>query len=68
MKKELTFGTLMIEMPKACQVTLDKMMGMMPLIMQNEVMKKASNLALPASMTASRNGIQWTKINICVRR
>ena len=47
----------MTALPRACQSSLESVIGIIPKIVQMEVIKMASNLDFPASTTASKKGI-----------
>jgi hypothetical protein len=53
-KKEEMERPNIMAAPRPSQVLLERVMGMMPRIVQKEVMKIASNRDLPASMIESR--------------
>ena len=56
-KKEESIKPKMMALPKEVQVALERVIGIMPKMVQMEVIKMASNLDLPASMMASKNGM-----------
>lgn len=63
-KNEESIKPKIMEHPKARQVSSDKVIGIIPIIVQIEVMKIASILDLPASIIASIKGIPLRKLRL----